>query len=155
MRDIARKHCLQLPPELPSENVWELAQKMDPSRGVNPELSFPWSGSAPEKAPGSSPQALFRATSSGGGQPGPPVVPGSYTDGEAPAADESTKALQAIAKSLDRGKLASVGRLEERVVFLLRAATPSRLPFAQEWWARSSSTSLGSRGHKPDRSSGR
>ncbi|CAK9112089.1 Uncharacterized protein SCF082_LOCUS51984, partial [Durusdinium trenchii] len=54
---------------------------------------------------------------------------GAYTDAEAPAADETTKALQAIAKSLtskedalaqDRGKLASIGRLEERIVFLLR-----------------------------------
>ena len=52
---------------------------------------------------------------------------GSYTD--ASAADETTKALQAIVKSLtskedslaqDRRKLASIGRLEERVVFLLR-----------------------------------
>ena len=55
---------------------------------------------------------------------------GSYTDGEPPANDETTKALQAIAKSRltskedalaqERGKLASIGRSEERLVFLLR-----------------------------------
>ncbi|CAE7671785.1 unnamed protein product [Symbiodinium sp. CCMP2592] len=54
---------------------------------------------------------------------------GAFTDAEAPAADETTKALQAIAKSLtskedalaqERGKLASIGRIEERLVFLLR-----------------------------------
>ena len=61
---------------------------------------------------------------------------GSYTDGEPPASDETAKALQAIAKSLtakedslaqERGKLSSIGRLEERLVFLLRGCDTLRV----------------------------
>ena len=61
---------------------------------------------------------------------------GSYTDGEPPANDETTRALQAIAKSLtskedslaqERGKLSSIGRLEERLVFLLRGCDTLRV----------------------------
>ena len=51
---------------------------------------------------------------------------GAYTDGEPPRMDETTKALQAIAKAVtskdeaashDIGKLASIGKVEERLVF--------------------------------------
>ena len=61
---------------------------------------------------------------------------GSYTDGEPPANDETARALQAIAKSLtskedslaqERGKLSSIGRLEERLVFLLRGCDTLRV----------------------------
>jgi hypothetical protein len=54
---------------------------------------------------------------------------GAYTDGEPPRMDETTKALQAIAKAVaskdeaashDKGKLASIGKVEERLVFLVR-----------------------------------
>eukprot|EP00438_Fugacium_kawagutii_P010033 Skav212665 [mRNA] locus=scaffold1227:565246:577475:+ [translate_table: standard] len=54
---------------------------------------------------------------------------GAYTDGEPPRLDETAKALQAIAKAVtskdeaaahDKGKLASIGKLEERLVFLVR-----------------------------------
>ena len=54
---------------------------------------------------------------------------GAYTDGEPPRMDETTKALQAIAKAVtskdeaashDIGKLASIGKVEERLVFLVR-----------------------------------
>ena len=53
---------------------------------------------------------------------------GAFTDAEPPGLDETSKALQAIAKTLtnkdeaagqERGKLASIGKVEERVVFLL------------------------------------
>ena len=61
---------------------------------------------------------------------------GHTTDGEPPANDETTRALQAIAKSLtskedslaqERGKLSSIGRLEERLVFLLRGCDTLRV----------------------------
>eukprot|EP00435_Cladocopium_sp_Y103_P015205 s4477_g3.t1 len=54
---------------------------------------------------------------------------GAYTDGEPPPVDETTKALQAIAKAVtskdeaashDKGKLAAIGKVEERLVFLVR-----------------------------------
>ncbi|CAK9112077.1 Uncharacterized protein SCF082_LOCUS51975, partial [Durusdinium trenchii] len=54
---------------------------------------------------------------------------GAYTDGEPPRLDETAKALQAIAKAVtskdeaashDKGKLASIGKTEERLVFLVR-----------------------------------
>ena len=54
---------------------------------------------------------------------------GAYTDGEPPRMDESTKALQAIAKAVtskdeaashDKGKLAAIGKTEERLVYLVR-----------------------------------
>ena len=54
---------------------------------------------------------------------------GAYTDSEPPAMDEATKALQTIAKTLtskdeavnhERGKVSSIGKLEERLVFLVR-----------------------------------
>eukprot|EP00435_Cladocopium_sp_Y103_P053696 s1782_g17.t1 len=54
---------------------------------------------------------------------------GAYTDGEPPQMDETTKALQAIAKAVtskdeaashDKGKLASIGKVQERLVFLVR-----------------------------------
>ena len=54
---------------------------------------------------------------------------GAYTDAEPPAMDEATKALQTIAKTLtskdeavnhERGKVSSIGKLEERLVFLVR-----------------------------------
>eukprot|EP00438_Fugacium_kawagutii_P015705 Skav235328 [mRNA] locus=scaffold520:603852:614712:+ [translate_table: standard] len=54
---------------------------------------------------------------------------GAYTDGEPPRMDETTKALQAIAKAVtskdeaashDKGKLASIGKVEERLVYLVR-----------------------------------
>ncbi|CAE7226211.1 TRPT1 [Symbiodinium sp. CCMP2592] len=108
----------------------------------------PWAAPAPERpwaAQGSdhrpTAQALFRQNPGAGGAGGRTDAvdalaqatrafrAGAFTDAEAPAADETTKALQAIAKSLtskedalaqERGKLASIGRLEERLVFLLR-----------------------------------
>lgn len=64
---------------------------------------------------------------------------GAYTDGE-PAhleLDETAKALQAIAKTLtgkdeaagqERGKLASIGKTEERMVFLLRGCDKLTVP---------------------------
>ncbi|CAE7435441.1 unnamed protein product [Symbiodinium sp. CCMP2592] len=99
----------------------------------------PWAASAPDHRPTA--QALFRSSPGSGGPGGRTDAvdalaqatrafrAGAFTDAEAPAADETTKALQAIAKSLtakedslaqERGKLASIGRLEERLVFLLR-----------------------------------
>eukprot|EP00438_Fugacium_kawagutii_P005224 Skav210772 [mRNA] locus=scaffold3765:47814:54705:+ [translate_table: standard] len=54
---------------------------------------------------------------------------GAYTDGEPPRMDETTKALQAIAKAVtskdeaashDKGKLAAIGKIEERLVYLVR-----------------------------------
>eukprot|EP00438_Fugacium_kawagutii_P005313 Skav210287 [mRNA] locus=scaffold475:3020:13981:- [translate_table: standard] len=54
---------------------------------------------------------------------------GAYTDGEPPRMDETTKALQAIAKAVtskdeaashDKGKLAAIGKVEERLVYLVR-----------------------------------
>ena len=54
---------------------------------------------------------------------------GAYTDGEPPAVDEATKALQTIAKTLtsrdeatghERGKVSSISKSEERLVYLVR-----------------------------------
>ena len=54
---------------------------------------------------------------------------GAYTDGEPPAMDEATKALQTIAKTLtskdeavnhEKGKVSSIGKVEERLVYLVR-----------------------------------
>ena len=54
---------------------------------------------------------------------------GAYTDGEPLHTDETTKALQAIARAVtskdeaashDKGKLASIGKVEERLIFLVR-----------------------------------
>ena len=54
---------------------------------------------------------------------------GAYTDAEPPAMDEATKALQTIAKTLtskdeavnhEKGKVSSIGKTEERLVFLVR-----------------------------------
>ena len=58
-----------------------------------------------------------------------PFHTGAYTDVSGPYSDEATKALQASAKAVgskdeasaqDKGKLASIGRTEERIMFLLR-----------------------------------
>ena len=62
---------------------------------------------------------------------------GAYTDGEPPATDETTKALQAIAKAVtskdeaashDKGKLASIGKLEERLMYLVRGCDSLTVP---------------------------
>lgn len=62
---------------------------------------------------------------------------GAYTDGEPAHLDETAKALQAIAKTLtgkdeaagqERGKLASIGKTEERMVFLLRGCDKLTVP---------------------------
>lgn len=62
---------------------------------------------------------------------------GSFTDAEPRGLDETTKALQTIAKTLtskdeaagqDRGKLSSIGKLEERLVFLLRGCDGLTVP---------------------------
>lgn len=54
---------------------------------------------------------------------------GAYTDGKPPAMDEATKALQTIAKTLtskdeavnhEKGKVSSIGKVEERLVYLVR-----------------------------------
>ena len=54
---------------------------------------------------------------------------GAYTEAEPHAVDDATKALQAIAKTLtnkdesvnhERGKVSSIGKVEERLVFLVR-----------------------------------
>lgn len=54
---------------------------------------------------------------------------GAFTDAEPKATDETAKALQTIARTLsskddatgqDRGKLAAIGKVEERIVYLLR-----------------------------------
>ena len=54
---------------------------------------------------------------------------GAYTDGEPPAMDEATEALQTIAKTLtskdeavnhEKGKVSSIGKVEERLVYLVR-----------------------------------
>ncbi|CAK9023326.1 unnamed protein product [Durusdinium trenchii] len=54
---------------------------------------------------------------------------GAYTDGEPLHTDETAKALQAIARAVtskdeaashDKGKLASIGKVEERLIFLVR-----------------------------------
>ena len=54
---------------------------------------------------------------------------GAYTDGEPPSVDEATKALQTIAKTLtsrdeatshERGKVSSISKSEERLVYLVR-----------------------------------
>eukprot|EP00438_Fugacium_kawagutii_P016374 Skav203835 [mRNA] locus=scaffold4932:42892:55316:- [translate_table: standard] len=65
---------------------------------------------------------------------------GAYTDGEPPRMDETTKALQAIAKAVtskdeaashDKGKLASIGKLEERLVFLVRGCDALTVPLGK------------------------
>ncbi|CAE7545999.1 unnamed protein product [Symbiodinium sp. CCMP2592] len=127
---------------------WSASDPGPPS--YHPSRTSPWAAPAPDRpwaapAPDHRPtaQALFRpnpgAGAGGAGgrtdavdalaQATRAFRAGAFTDAEAPAADETTKALQAIAKSLtskedalaqERGKLASIGRLEERLVFLLR-----------------------------------
>lgn len=76
---------------------------------------------APSVAPPQAQQAFAQAAR--------PRHLGAFTDAEPPGLDETSKALQAIAKTLtnkdeaagqERGKLASIGKVEERVVFLLR-----------------------------------
>ena len=58
-----------------------------------------------------------------------PYHAGAYTDPGPPALDEASKALQTIAKAMaakdeptaqDRGKLAAIGKTEERIMFLAR-----------------------------------
>ena len=58
-----------------------------------------------------------------------PYHAGAYTDPGPPALDEASKALQTIAKAIsskdepsgqERGKLSSIGKTEERLVFLAR-----------------------------------
>ena len=65
---------------------------------------------------------------------------GAYTDGEPPRMDETTKALQAIAKAVtskdeaashDKGKLASIGKVEERLVYLVRGCDALTVPLGK------------------------
>ena len=62
---------------------------------------------------------------------------GAFTDAEPQGLDETAKALQAIAKSLvskdeaagqERGKLSSIGKLEERLVYLMRGCDGLTVP---------------------------
>eukprot|EP00438_Fugacium_kawagutii_P035674 Skav231659 [mRNA] locus=scaffold823:44885:57127:- [translate_table: standard] len=65
---------------------------------------------------------------------------GAYTDGEPPRMDETTKALQAIAKAVtskdeaashDKGKLASIGKVEERLIYLVRGCDALTVPLGR------------------------
>eukprot|EP00438_Fugacium_kawagutii_P005702 Skav227832 [mRNA] locus=scaffold948:391182:404479:+ [translate_table: standard] len=65
---------------------------------------------------------------------------GAYTDGEPPRMDETTKALQAIAKAVtskdeaashDKGKLASIGKVEERLIYLVRGCDALTVPLGK------------------------
>lgn len=65
---------------------------------------------------------------------------GAYTDGERARLDETAKALQAIAKAVtskdeaashDKGKLASIGKTEERLVFLVRGCDALTVPLGK------------------------
>lgn len=62
---------------------------------------------------------------------------GAYTDAEPAALDETAKALQAIAKAVtskdeaaahEKGKVSSIGKTEERIVYLVRGCDALTVP---------------------------
>ena len=66
-----------------------------------------------------------------------PTRAGAFTEPEVRTTDDTTKALQAIVKAVtardevaahDKGKLASIGRLEERLTFLVRGCDSLTVP---------------------------
>eukprot|EP00435_Cladocopium_sp_Y103_P016845 s3854_g4.t1 len=129
-----------------SSASWELGERGESQKAVEALPQANRSAPSLEGPPPPSAESLYRPRGSaslpngmGMGSPQPqqnayasfaavsrPRHMGAYTDGEPPQMDETTKALQAIAKAVtskdeaashDKGKLASIGKVEERLVF--------------------------------------